>query len=92
MQGRCFEQGESLSNDLGELVVSGLKTTRANTHTRMIPRGQLVKVANDLYIHSSTIKRVWENIFSDGSVDARCRGGRKPRKLSEEDVIFIEAM
>ena len=83
MQVRCFKQGESLSNDLRELIVLGLKKAGANALTGMIPRGGLVKVANDLHIYSSTVKRVWEKFCSNGSVDPGRRGERKPRKLSE---------
>lgn len=89
--GREYTQGKALSEDFRTSVVTSLKTSGAIAETGFIPRGELGKVSKMFNINSSTVKRIWLKYCKEGVACEGQRGGRNPRKFSEDDFVFIEA-
>ena len=84
--GREYTQGKALSEDFRTSVVTSLKTSGAIAETGFIPRGELGKVSKEINIHSSTVKRIWQNYCEEGKGQ---RGGKKKQGNLAKMTSFL---
>ena len=88
--GRKFVRGQSCSSDLRNLIVAILIEKGGDVVTGHVQRGGFTEVAQQVKVARNTVKNIWNQYCCYGSVDPMPHSGGHKRKLSDQDVQYVE--
>ena len=88
---RQYTSGTALSPDIRRIVISKITESGGSLETGVIPRGVLMKVANEMSLSHCSVSRIWKNYVLNGTVT---NYNHKPKAhlLSPEDEEYIRQL
>ena len=89
---RTYYSGVTTSTEIRQLVVDKLISYGASYSTGRVPYGVLSKVAEDLFLSSMTVKRVWNYYIVNSTVQPFCAKPGPNHKLTDEDVDYVHQL
>ncbi len=93
-QGRFYDSGAPLSNDLRELIVADIKEKGGNSQTGRIPYGVIGSVAKKYRVCPETVSKIWKRFVENQNVEPSKRGVKtgQGRLLTSEDEQYVEQL
>ena len=90
---RTYQSGKQMSDELRELVVNCLLNGGADITTRTVPRGLITLCSRTYQLTKPTVSTIWKQYFFNGHAGSgTIATQRRPRKLSDEDHLFIKQL